>query len=173
MNVNPLSNSYLESLFNNTPQSGATSSTASTTTASTASNSVSASSQPSDSSQLSPFAQILSTLQQLQQSNPTEYQQVTKQISTSLKGAAQTAQSDGNTSAADQLNQLANDFTTASTSGQLPNIQDLVKALTGEHHHHHAHSGGVDQTTSTDQTSSTNIILNALSSADATGAKSN
>jgi len=69
--------------------------------------------QQSDGSQLSPFAQILSSLQQLQQSNPSQYQQVTRQIATNLQNAAKTAQSEGNTTAANQLNQLANDFTTA------------------------------------------------------------
>jgi hypothetical protein len=48
-----------------------------------------------DNSQLSPFAQVLNTLQQLQQTNPTEYQQVTQQIATNLQSAAQTAQSQG------------------------------------------------------------------------------
>jgi hypothetical protein len=96
--------------------------------------------QQSDSGQLSPFAQLLSTLQQLQQSNPTEYKQVTQQIATNLQNAAQTATSDGNTSAANQLTQLATDFTTASQSGQLPNISDLAQAIGGGgHHHHHGH----------------------------------
>jgi hypothetical protein len=87
--------------------------------------------QNSDASQLSPFAQILSTLQQLQQSNPTEYATVTQQISTNLQTAAQTDTADGNTSGASQLTQLASDFSTASTSGQLPNISDLAKAIGG------------------------------------------
>jgi hypothetical protein len=64
----------------------------------------------SDSTQLSPLAQLLSTLQQLQQSNPIQYQQ---QIATNLQNAAQTAQAEGNTTAANQLNQLATDFTNA------------------------------------------------------------
>ncbi len=81
----------------------------------------------------------MNTLQQLQQSNPTNYQQVTQQIATNLQAAAQTAQSEGNTTAANQLNQLATDFTNASTSGQLPNIQDLAQAMGGHHHHHHHH----------------------------------
>jgi len=95
-----------------------------------------------DNSQLSPFAKVLSTLQQLQQSNPAQYQQVTQQIATNLQTAAQTAQSQGNTTAANQLNQLATDFSNASKSGQLPNIQDLAKAISGHHHHHHGHAGG-------------------------------
>ena len=100
--------------------------------------------QNADSSQLSPFARLMSTLQQLQQSNPTQYQQVTQQIATNLKSAAQTATSQGNTAAATQLNQLSTDFTNASQSGQLPNVQDLAQAVGGgghHHHHHHAASG--------------------------------
>jgi hypothetical protein len=57
-------------------------------------------------SQLSPFAQILSGLQQLQQSNPSPYQQATQQIATNLQ-KAKTAQSEGDTTAANQLKQLA------------------------------------------------------------------
>jgi hypothetical protein len=87
----------------------------------------------------------MSTLQQLQQSNPTEYQQVTQQIATNLQSAAQTAQADGNSTAASQLNQLATDFTNASTSGQLPNVQDLAQAIGGgHHHHHHVHAAPAD-----------------------------
>lgn len=138
---------------------------------------------PSDNSQLSPFVQVMNTLQQLQQSDPTQYQQVTQQIATNLQAAAQTAQSSGNTTAAAQLNQIATDFTNASTSGQLPSIQDLAQAMGGHHHHHHhssANSGpssssassttaqilaafqtGTTQSASLDPTS---IILNTLSS---------
>ena len=93
-----------------------------------------------DNTQLSPFAQVLSTLQQLQQNNPAEYQQVTQQIATNLQSAAQTAQSQGSINAADELNKLATDFTNSSSSGQLPDIQDLAKAFGGHHHHHHASS---------------------------------
>ena len=72
------------------------------------------------------------------------YQQVTQQIATNLQSAAQTAQADGNSTAATQLNQLAKDFTSASTSGQLPSIQDLAKAIGGHHHHHHSHAASAD-----------------------------
>ena len=96
--------------------------------------------QTQDNNNLSPFAQVMSELQQLQQSNPTQYQQVTQQIATNLTAAAQTATTAGNTTAASQLTQLATDFTNASTSGQLPNISDLAKAVSGQHHHHH-HGG--------------------------------
>jgi G3E family GTPase len=121
----------------------------------------------------------MNTLQQLQQSDPTKYQQVTQQIATNLQAAAQIAQSEGNTTAANQLNQLATDFTNASTSGQLPNIQDMAQAMGGHHHHHHHHSGGSSSSSSTadqllaafqtsasqnDSLDATSIILNTLSS---------
>jgi len=75
--------------------------------------------QPGD-SRLAPFAELLSTLQEMQQSAPTRYLQVTGQIATNLMGAAQAAQSQGDTAAADRLNQLARDFRDASRSGTLP-----------------------------------------------------
>jgi hypothetical protein len=103
----------------------------------------------SDSTRLSPFAQLASVLQQLQQSNPTEYKQVTAQIATNLQSAAQAAQSQGNSTAATQLGQLATDFTNASQTGQLPNLQDLAEAVSGgsgggHHHHHHAEGSSSD-----------------------------
>ncbi|HEY2104476.1 MAG TPA: hypothetical protein VGH29_01745, partial [Candidatus Binataceae bacterium] len=103
----------------------------------------------------SPFAQLLNTLQQLQQTDPTRYQQVTGQIATNLQGAAQTAQSEGNTTAANQLNQLATDFTNASKSGQLPNVQDLAQAVGGHHHHHHSHAAADPDSSSTTGATST------------------
>jgi hypothetical protein len=146
--------------------------------------------QRSDSSQLSPLAQLLSTLQQLQQSDPAKYKQVTAQISTNLQNASQTAQSDGNTTVANELSQLATDFTSASSSGQLPNIQDLAKAIGGGHRHNvQGTSGDADgdssttsqsiqqllaafQTSGTQSGNSTNplsIILNTLKSSGITG----
>jgi hypothetical protein len=79
-----------------------------------------------DSAQLSTAAQVTSSLQQIQQNNPAKYQQVTKQIATNLQNAAQ---SQGNSQAAGQLNQLASTFSEASGSGQLPNTQSLTKAF--------------------------------------------
>jgi hypothetical protein len=114
---------------------------------------------PSDNSQLSPFVQVMNTLQQLQQSDPTQYQQVTQQIATNLQAAAQSAQSAGNTTAATQLNQLATDFTNASTSGQLPSLQDLAM---GGHHHHHHHSSSTSSASSSSASSTTDQILAAF-----------
>ncbi len=120
----------------------------------------------SDSSQLSPFAQLLSTLQQLQQSNPTQYAQVTKQIATNLTSAAATATKDGNTGAASQLTQLATDFTNASQTGQLPNIQDLAAAVGGggHGHHHHAHGSSSDSDSSSSSSSSSSTAATSSSS---------
>jgi hypothetical protein len=95
-----------------------------------------------DTKQLSPFAQILGSLQQLQQSNPSQYQQVTQQIASNLQTAAQSATASGNTALASQLTQLSTDFKTSSSTGQLPNVHDLAQAVGGGHHHHHYHGGG-------------------------------
>jgi len=157
MSISPISNvsSYLQSVLSTTLQG------AGLTTKTNASSLQS----PSDNSQLSPFVQAMNTLQQLQQSDPTKYQQVTQQIATNLQAAAQTAQSAGNTTAANQLNQLATDFTNASTSSQLPNIQDLAQAMGGHHHHHHHHSSATSSTSSSSSASSTqNSLLAAFQS---------
>jgi hypothetical protein len=166
--LNNLSGSYLQSILN----SSTANTQSSTSTASIAA-------QP-ENGRLSPFAQLMSTLQQLQQSNPAEYRQVTQQIATNLKSAAQTAQTDGNSTEATQLNQLATDFTSASQNGQLPNMQDLAQAIGGYHHHHHAHAASTDADSQTQsqllaafQANSTRnesldpmaIITNALSNA--------
>jgi hypothetical protein len=155
-----ISSSSLQSIINALQSAGV----AAGTTAGTSS-----AGQPPDSSQLSPLAQLLSTLQQLQQSDPTKYKQVTQQIATNLQNAAQTATSDGNTTAANQLNQLATDFSNASQSGQLPNIQDLSQAVGGGGHHHHHGEAAPSETSGTSSgtsgTSNTNQTLNQLLSA--------
>ena len=168
--VSGLSTSYLQSLMSMLGTSNSTSGTSGSTSGI---NALGTSTQ--DSNQMSPFAQMLSTLQQLQQNNPTEYAQVTGQISTNLTAAAKTAQSEGNTSAASQLNQLAADFSGASTSGQLPNIQDLAQAVGGHHHHHHAH-GGASSTSGSSATTasgSTNESLQQLFGSFASGSTAN
>jgi hypothetical protein len=153
------SSSYLQSILSNALQdAGLTNKTGNTLSGMDA---LSVSLQ-FDRSQLSPFAQLMSTLQQLQQSDPAKYQQVTQQIATNLQKAAQTAQSQGNTKAADQLNQLAKDFADASQSGQLPNIQDLAKAISGHHHHHHhAHRASAEADSSSSSASSSSPSSNS------------
>jgi hypothetical protein len=125
---------------------------------------------PQDSSpNISPFAQVLSTLQQLQQTNPTEYQQVTSQISTNLQNAANTATANGNTAQASQLNKLAGDFSSASQSNTLPNVQDLAQAIGGAHghHHHHVHapSAGSDSTSDPNSSTTSSSSLSQIISA--------
>jgi hypothetical protein len=123
---------------------------------------------PQDSNQLSPFAQIATTLQDLQQQNPTQYQNVTKQIAASLQTAAQTAQTGGNTTLANQLTQLSTDFTNASQNNQLPDFQDLAQALSGGHHHHGGIASLLSQFSSGSGTNSANpasIIFSTLSTA--------
>jgi hypothetical protein len=137
MSIGPLislAGGYIESLFSN-PLSGSS-------PANTTSTGAAASVGNQDTNQLSPFAQVLNSLQQLQQSNPSQYQQVTQQISSNLQTAAQSATASGNTSLANELNKLSTDFSSASTSGQLPNVQDLAQAIGGGHHHHPFHHGG-------------------------------
>ena len=168
--VNNLSNDYLQSIISSSLQNAGVTNNQNTNSLNGAT-ATSLAQQP-DNGQLSPFAQMLSELQQLQQSNPTEYQQVTQQIATNLQSAAQTAQSGGNTTAANQLNQLATDFTKASTSGQLPNVQDLAQAAGkggGHHHHHHAEAASSDSdasaTASTAASAGTTSPLTQLLSA--------
>ena len=160
MNVNSLSHigSYLESVVSNTI-SGVTGASAASSTSSASGSSGASSvdqSLPQDGNpQLSPFAQVLSTLQQLQQSNPSEYQQVTSQIATNLQNASQTATSAGNTSQASELSQLASDFSNASQNNTLPNIQDLAQAIGAGHGHHHQYGHSSDASSSSSATSGT------------------
>jgi hypothetical protein len=158
--LNPLSSSYVQSALTSAVQNAGLTANQTKNSLSGIDASSSVSMQP-DNSRLSPFAQLMSTLQQLQQTDPTRYKEVTGQIATNLQSAAQTAQSDGNTTAATQLNQLAGDFTNASKSGGLPNIQDLAKAVGGHHHHHHAHAASADKD-STSSASSTSSLLAAF-----------
>ncbi len=156
-------------------QSLASSILANSSSGKTTMNGASSVSQAADVNQLSPFAELQSTLQQLQQSNPTQYSQITQQIASNLTTAATTAQSNGNTTAATTLNQLATDFTNASQNNTLPNIQDLAQAA--QHHGHHGHhchagSGSTDSTdpasgSSTSSTSS-DLLSQLISSYQAT-----
>jgi hypothetical protein len=144
--ISNLSSSFLQSVVSTALQG-----TGVTTKAS--GKSISGIGAPSDNGQLSPFAQLMSTLQQLQQSDPAKYQQATQQIATNLQSAAQTDLANGNPAAANQLNQLATDFTNASKSGQLPSVQDLAQAIGGHHRHHH-HSASADPDASAASSSS-------------------
>jgi hypothetical protein len=161
--INPLSNSYLQSILTSAIQgAGLTTNTPSKSLSSIDPSSM-VSLQP-DNSRLSPFAQLMSELQQLQQTDPDKYKQVTGQIATNLQAASQTAQASGDTTDSTRLTQLSNDFTSASQSGQLPNVQDLAQAVGGHRHHHHHSGGGASgsSSTSTSQTQALDQILSAF-----------
>lgn len=157
MNINSLSNT-----FQNNVQSLLSASLRGTglTTSSGGTSASGITGQQPDSTQLSPLAQLLSTLQHIQQSNPAKYRQVTQQIATNLQSAAQTAKQNGNTIQANQLSQLASDFTDASTRGQMPNVKDLAAAIAGGHHHHHGSSG--DPNSSSTSTATNQTLQQAL-----------
>jgi hypothetical protein len=156
--INNLSNTYLQSILSSALQNSSSAANSSSTTGASSVTS------QSENGRLSPFAQLMSTLQQLQESNPTEYKQVTQQIATNLQNAAKTATADGNSTQATQLNQLATDFTSASQSGQLPNMQDLAQAIGGGHHHHrHSHAAASDADSSSSSTTSSSTTSNQLS----------
>jgi hypothetical protein len=160
--LNPLSNTYLQSILTSAIQgTGLTTNSANNSLSTSAASSIT---QAPDNSQLSPFAQLMSQLQKLQQTDPAKYQQVTGQIATNLQTAAQTATAAGNTTQAAQLTQLSNDFSSASKSGQLPNMQDLAQAVGGHHHHHHHHAEAAStDPTSTSSTSPTSSASQTLS----------
>jgi hypothetical protein len=135
--INPLSN--LQNLFqpvsNNTPAGNA----------STVSPTGTAQDSTSD---ISPMALFLSTLQQLQQQSPDQFKQITANIAAKLQQATTDAQSRCNAAWANELNQLANQFQTASTTGQMPTVQSLQQAGMSSHHRHggHHHSTQASQT---------------------------
>src|ERR1700734_2937454 len=81
--------------------STSTSPVTSTAAGTTSADGVSSPSQP-DSTHFSPLGQLISTLQQLQKTDPAKYSHVTQQIATNLQSAAQTAQTQGNSSEAKQ-----------------------------------------------------------------------
>lgn len=125
------------------------------------------------SSSISPTASFLSQLQQLQQQNPAEYTQIASSIATQLQADAKTAQTDGNTTEANTLTQLATVFQNSAQTGQPPTAQALQQAgLSGAHrggHHHGYHPEAASTTTpatlSTTSASSSGGIESLLSTA--------
>lgn len=164
MSIAPLINlasGYIQSLFSNT-KSASPSGGPSTIGSGSA----------QDGSQPGSFAQILSSLQQLQQSSPIQYQTVTHQISSNLQTAAQSAAVNGDTALANQLNQLSTDFNSASTSSQLPSVQDLAQAIGVGGHHRHHHGGVSSGTSASSGASNVNEFLQSIS-ASQTGSNGN
>jgi len=83
----------------------------------------------STSTPASPFAQMLTELQQMEQANPSQYAQVSQQISTNLAAASSSALARGNTKLSTSLATLSKDFSSAAQSGKLPNITDLMNTM--------------------------------------------
>ena len=157
--ISSLSSSYLQSILSSVLQSsGLTGTTKNTKSSGAASSTVQA-----DNTQLSPFAQVATELQQLQQSNPTEYAQVTGQIATNLQSAAQAATASGNTRPRASSTRSRRTSQNASTSGQLPNFQDLAQAAASGHHHHHHGHGGASSTDSASSATSDTTTTSSLS----------
>ena len=82
-----------------------------------------------DSASFSGIGQLLSALQQLQTQNPSQFTQVVSQISSQLQNAAQQQGPSGQGSA---LSNLATEFQSVASSGDLSQL----------HLHHHASNGG-------------------------------
>jgi hypothetical protein len=91
---------------------------------------------------ISPLARFLSLLQQLQQEDPNKFKQVVSGIADRLRELAKTAAANGNSTQADQINKLADQFQNAAKDGQLPTAQDLEQAGLSIHHHHGRHHHG-------------------------------
>ena len=110
---------------------------------------------------LSQAGQFFAKLDSLAQSSPAQFKQLTAQISSELTAAAQQA-----TGQAQQfLQNLANNFQTASQTGSTASIQPPQQAPgtqaqgTSEHHHHHHGGGGYSA-----QSGDTSNLLSALTS---------
>ena len=163
--INALTSNYVQQVLNTALKSFSP--------ATAGSSGISSLAQPPDNRQISPFAQALSALQQLQQSDPAKYQQVTQLIATNLDGAAQAAQKNGNITAANQLTQLSTDFTNASKSGQLPNIQDLAQSIGGghQHHRHHAPEASTNSGSDPNSNSASQTLSQFLSNLQAGGSQ--
>ena len=147
---------WLESLTNNNDKVGSNTSTPSTTNNFT-----------NGTANLSQAGQFFAKLDSLAQSSPAQFKQLTAQISSELTTAAQQT-----TGPAQQfLQNLANNFQTASQTGSTASLQPPQQATgtqaqgTSEHHHHHHHGGGGYSS----QSSDTSSLLSALTG---TGASS-
>jgi hypothetical protein len=132
----------------------------------------SASVSTADGADLSGLAQFFSALKQLSVSNPSQFKQITAQISQQLNAAAQSA-TDPNE--AQQLTAVANRFQQASQTGDfsslLPQQQSGADASTSAsgstqgHHGHHHHHGGYSQASSGTETNTQDALASILANA--------
>ena len=88
-----------------------------------------------DSTQLSPMASLLNQLQQLQQTDPGKFKSVMSSIADTRKTDAKSATGPQ----AQRLNALADKFSQAAQTGQMPDLQPKGQhqGAPGSHHHHH------------------------------------
>ena len=133
MDINSIGNNYGLDAVNTTQAAATQSATGATTT---------------DSTQLSPMATLLNQLQQLQQSDPDKFKSVMSSIADTLKTDAQNATGPQ----AQRLNALADKFSQAAQTGQMPDLQPKGQAqgAAGHHHHHHqvqSYQGGASSST--------------------------
>jgi hypothetical protein len=91
-----------------------------------------------DSAQLSPMANLMNQLQQLQQSDPNKFKSVMSTIADTLKADAQNATGPQ----AQRLDALADKFSQAAQTGQMPDLQPKGQphGASGHHHHHQVQS---------------------------------
>lgn len=86
-----------------------------------------------DSTDISPFAAAMAQLQQLQQSDPTQFKSVMSNIADTLTTDTQSASG----STAQMLTDLANKFSQAAQTGQMPDLQPAGQQQVASGHHHH------------------------------------
>ena len=89
----------------------------------------------SDSTQLSPMASLLNQLQQLQQTDPDKFKSVMSSIADTLATDAKNATGPK----AKMLTDLANKFSQAAKTGQMPDLQPPGQQQGAATHHHHHH----------------------------------
>jgi hypothetical protein len=132
----------------------------------------SASVSTTDGADLSGPAQFFSALQQLSVSNPSQFKQITAQISQQLNAAAQSA-TDPNE--AQQLRAVASRFQQASQTGDFSSLQTQppsgadastsasgsAQGHLGHHHHHHGGYSQASPTGDTTQDTVASILANA------------
>lgn len=72
---------------------------------------------------VSKLGSYMKQLEELQSSDPTKFKEVTAEIAQKLKDAAQTATDNGDDGQAQALSDLADQFTTASENGSMPDLR--------------------------------------------------
>jgi hypothetical protein len=95
------------------------------------------------------MASLLNQLQQLQQTDPTQFKSVMSSIAATLTTDAQSATGPQ----AQHLTDLANKFSQAAQTGQMPDLQPPGQQQGASAHHHHHHHVSSYQNGSSSSTS--------------------